>query len=197
MRISEVLSLPKGVGQIDKIEGGKVSFVNEAKHISGTSSKGKAYSFYAQTIQIKDGERAIYYNATFPTLENCLTRNDYGKDCVLVDVSINRYVNKEGKEGVNYKNGMIQLAKHTPQETAAVPEQARSQETIPINDKDKWLEKNIRDAKLMLISYAKDMVIAGKLDPDNIDKWVIQKLSFIFDYVEGEENFNAEEKNQY
>lgn len=109
MKVSEILELPAGVKEVASVEA-IVGFVNDVKLVEDKVA-GK-YKFYAQKLQLVDGDTKIYIDITANAKMDLLDRTASGKRVDIrgsekKGISIEFYVGKDGNKYKCLKGGRI------------------------------------------------------------------------------------------
>lgn len=185
MGIAEAKSLLGKVSEIAEIKA-KIGYVNKVKNIVSPEKAAKKYDFWAQKIQLVDGDEKIYIDLSFKTKEDCLSANQKGQEIVITKTKLESYTNKEGVEVPQLRGGYIKdniiQERVTEKPTQQQPKQQEKEEITT-----DWNAKERRDKRAMCISYAKDLAVACQIK----QKYMYKVAQRMYDWIY--ENFNMEE----
>ena len=198
MDIKSLLELKAGVKGLS-CEDCQVLAVYAAKSHKGTLYQGKQLpDWTSQSIKVGDNYGESYVN--FKKSVN-LKKDERIK---LLDIEINEY---EGKKSLNAKGYEIlnltdtytvpekqaPISAGSPQTTSKGIDTPQSQKQA--NTQEIWDSKERRTMRSMCLAYAKDLVLHGKIELQDMQNEALKMIAFIYweDFIKADEMSEKEE----
>ena len=193
MNIAQIRQLDIGMKGIAC--SGKVTWVNEAKNIVGTSGAGNDYDFWSQFIVIKDDTDKIGVSVTIESDERSVRK---GEIITIENAELQEYI-KDGKSNLKLQGKVRTVSPQNTQQAPSPPAQPTNyQQPVPHytsqgKKEPDWDAKDLRMARMnsvtnstklicLMAEVNKDIDITGK-DRERLVNLVTQTADIILHYI--------------